>query len=466
MLSHPTGTITFLFTDIEDSTRLWERCPDAMRLALARHDALLREAIERHQGYVFKTVGDAFYAAFPIAPGALNAALEAHLALQAEERGGTGPIHVRRGLHTGEAEARDNDYFDPTLNHVARLQDIGHGQQTLISQATYLLVCNSLPDAVTLKDLGMHRLKDLAAPEHIWQLQHPALPQAFPPVKSLEYLPTNLPAQLSSFIGREKELAEIKALLRKTRLLTLTGSGGVGKTRLSLQVGAELLGEFKEGVWLVELAPLTDPAFVPQAVAEALRIREVRGEPITSTLLAALKDEQLLLVLDNCEHVLEASAHLVDTLLKACPKVSVLASSREGLGIAGESAYRVPSLSLPDRKQPQTPESISRYEAGHLLIERSVAAKADFTVTPQNVPALVSICQRLDGIPLAIELAAARVNALPVEEINARLDNRFRLLTGGCRTALPRQQTLRAMIDWSYDRLDAAERTLLCRRCG
>ena len=458
----PSGTLTFLFTDIEGSTRLWERCPEAMRLALARHDALLRAVIERHHGYVFKTVGDAFCAAFPTAPDALNAALEAHLALLEQTWAETGPIRVRMGLHTGIAQERDNDYFGPTLNRVARLQGIGHGQQTLLSQATYELI-DACPVGASLSDLGLHRLKDLAAPEHVWQLLHPSLPQAFPPLKSLDYLPTNLPEQLTSFIGREKEMAEIKALLDKTRLLTLAGSGGTGKTRLALQTAAEVLEQQPDGVWLVELASLSDPALVAQTVAGALAIREAPGEPITETLLSALKDKQMLLVLDNCEHLLDASARLVDALLRSCPKVSVLASSREALGIAGERAYRVPSLSAPDLKQVYTPDSVSKYESVRLFIDRAVAARSDFTVTSQNAPALASVCHRLDGIPLAIELAAARVRAMPLEQIEARLDSRFRLLTGGSRTALPRQQTLRALIDWSYDLLDDQERALLCR---
>ncbi|HLK59825.1 MAG TPA: adenylate/guanylate cyclase domain-containing protein, partial [Chthonomonadaceae bacterium] len=273
----PTGTITFLFTDIEGSTRLWDRFPEAMRLALERHDALLKAAIEAHHGYVFKTVGDAFCAAFSNAPDALNAALEAHLALAAQEWGETGQIRVRMGLHTGNAQERDNDYFGPTLNRVARLQGIGHGQQTLLSQTTYNLVSGSVPQGAVLSDLGLHRLKDLSEPVHVWQLLHPSLPQTFPPLKSLDYLPTNLPQQLSSFIGREKEMARIKEGLERSRLLTLTGSGGCGKTRLAVQVGAELVEQYAQGVWLVELAALADPSLVPQTVAEVLGIQEAAG---------------------------------------------------------------------------------------------------------------------------------------------------------------------------------------------
>jgi predicted ATPase/class 3 adenylate cyclase/Tfp pilus assembly protein PilF len=459
----PSGTLTFLFTDIEGSTKLWERYPEGMRWALARHDDLLRSAIQEHHGTIFKTVGDAFYAVFPSATEAVAAALHAQRALVEPGWGETGPLCVRMGLHTGVAEERDNDYFGPTLNRVARLHGIGHGRQTLLSQTTYEIVCECLPSEASLRDLGMHRLKDLAEPVHVWQLLDPALPSEFPALKSLDYLPTNLPQQFTSFIGREKEMAEIKELIGTARLLTLTGTGGTGKTRLALQVAAEVLEQYRDGVWLVELAPVADPARVPQAVAETLGVKEVAGEPITRSLLSYIKDRQMLLVLDNCEHLLEASARLAEALLKSCARVRVLVSSRESLGIAGESAYRVPSMSVPDSKQAQTPEGLSRYESVRLFIERAKAAKSDFTVTPQNATSLASVCQRLDGVPLAIELAAARVRAMPLEQIEVRLDNRFRLLTGGSRTALPRQQTLRALIDWSYDLLNDQEKILLHR---
>ena len=276
-------------------------------------------------------------------------------------------------------------------------------------------------------------------------------------------LPNNLPEQVTSFIGREKEIEAVKTLLDTTRLLTLTGSGGSGKTRLSLQVAADVLEAYPDGTWFIELAPLADPALVAQTIAQALDVGEEPGKPLIQTLLAALKTKRLLLVLDNCEHVLDACARLVDTLLRACPGVRVLASSRQGLGIAGETVYRIPSLSLPDRRQTATPASLSAYEAVRLFVDRAMAALPAFAVTNQNAPALASVCHRLDGIPLALELAAARIRSLSVEEINNKLDNRFRLLTGGSRAALPRQQTLRALIDWSYDLLNAQEKTLLCR---
>jgi predicted ATPase/class 3 adenylate cyclase len=461
----PSGTVTFLFTDIQGSTRLWEEHPEAMRLALARHDELMHHAIQAHDGHVFKTMGDAFCAAFATAPEALNAALAAQQSLLLEPWPDAVAIKVRMALHTGAAEVRDQDYFGQPLNRVARLLSAGHGGQALISQTTYDLTRDILPPQVSLQALGEHRLRDLNRPETVFQLQHPDLPAEFPALKSLDNpdLPNNLPRQLTSFIGREKAIGEIKTLLTRTSLLTLTGSGGCGKTRLALQVAAEVLEQYPEGVWLVELAPLADPALVPQTVTAALGLTEQTGKSYLQTLSEFLKSKRLLLVLDNCEHLLTACAQLCDALLRACPHLSILASSREGLGIAGEQTYRVPSLSLPDPKEKLTVEQVSQYEAVRLFIERAMSSKADFAVTNASAPALASVCHRLDGIPLAIELAAARIRSLSVEEINTRLDNRFRLLTGGSKTALPRQQTLRALIDWSYSLLTDQEKLLLGR---
>ncbi len=461
----PTGTVTFLFTDIQGSTKLWEQNPDAMRPALARHDQLLHQSIEDNGGYVFKTIGDAFCAAFPTANQALNAALAAQIAVSAEPWELPTPLLVRMALHTGTTEERGGDYFGPPLNRVARLMAAGHGGQTLLSDVTQGLVRDALAPPATLLDLGKRRLKDLGRPEQVFQLQHPSLPAEFPALRSLDNpaLPNNLPQQTTSFIGREKQMEEVKALLGKTRLLTLAGSGGSGKTRLSLQVAADLLDGDGDGVWLVELAALTDPALVPGAVAQVLGIKEEPGKPIQQTLVAALKAKRLLIVLDNCEHLVAACASLAADLIRNCPEVHILASSREPLNVAGEQTYRVPTLTLPDPKQPQTVESLSQFEAVRLFIERAQAVQASFAVTEANAPAVAQVCWRLDGIPLAIELAAARVRSLPVGEINTRLDHRFRLLTGGSRTVLPRQQTLRALIDWSYDLLTEAEKTSLCR---
>jgi predicted ATPase/class 3 adenylate cyclase len=463
--SPPTGTVTFLFTDIEGSTRIWEAHPDAMQVALAHHDAMVRKSIVAENGYVFKTVGDAFCAAFARGPEAVAAALRVQRALAAGPWPAATPIKVRIALHTGAVEARDQDYFGPPLNRVARLLATGYGGQTLLSQATYELCRDALPAGVSLRDLGAHRLKDLARPEQVYELAYPGYRDDFPPIKSLSTHPNNLPQQLTSFIGREKAIADVETLLRKARLVTLTGAGGSGKTRLSLQVAAEALAQFPDGAWFVELAPFSEPALVPQAVAAVLGIAEEGGRPISHTLAENLRSKRLLLLLDNCEHLRDACAVLADNLLRQCPDVRILASSREALGIAGEQTYRVPSMSLPDRTQAhvQTAQSLSTYEAVRLFIDRAVLLRPDFAVTNRNAPALASLCCHLDGIPLAIELAAARVRALSVEEIDGKLDERFRLLTGGSRTALPRHQTLRALIDWSYDLLRAPEQLLLQR---
>jgi predicted ATPase len=447
-----------------------------MRLALEHHDALLRQSLQGHGGFVFKTVGDAFYAAFATAPGAVAAALAAQQALLTEAWAETGPLRVRMALHTGIAEVREGDYFGPTLNRVSRMLDAGHGGQVLLTLPAEELVRDELPDGASLRPLGEHRLKDLARSEQIFQLLHPDLPAAFPPLRSLAAFTHNLPLQWTCFIGREKEMEEVKRLLPTTPLMTLSGMGGSGKTRLALQAAADLLEAYSDGVWLVELAALEEPLLVPQAVATALGVPERPGRPLTATLIEHLRSRSLLLILDNCEHLLAACAQLVDALLRACPSVRILATSRERLGLTGERVYPVPSLSLPPVVDgaakpgpagPSTsgdpPSALLESEAVCLFVERAVYIQPLFTLTEQNAVAVARLCQRLDGIPLALELAAARVKAMPVEQLAARLDDAFRLLTGGSRTALPRQQTLRALIDWSYDLLSEAERALLQR---
>ena len=461
MRQPPTGTVTFLFTDIEGSTKLWEQHPDQMRPALARHDHILRDSIEAHDGYVFKTVGDAFCAAFAVASDALAAALAAQQTIETEPW----TVRVRMALHTGNTEERDGDYFGPPVNRVARLLSTGHGRQILLSLAAEELVCGQMPAGTSLLDLGMHRLKDLSRPERVFQLLHPSLATDFPPLRSLDNpkLPNNLPQQPTSFIGRENEVVQVKDLAQRSRLVTLAGSGGAGKSRLSLQVAADVLDQFPDGAWLVELASLSDSALVPQAVADVLGIKEQIDKTIAKTLVSSLQPKRLLLVLDNCEHLVAACAALAADLLRDCPGVHLLATSRESLNVAGEQTYRVPSLSLPDLKQTQTVESLAPSEAVRLFVERAQAVQQSFVVTDMNALAVAQVCVHLDGIPLAIELAAARVRTLSVQQIVERVKDCFSLLTGGPRTVLPRQQTLRATIDWSYGLLNAQEKSIFQR---
>ncbi len=471
MSNIPTGTVTFLFTDIEGSTQLAQAHPATWEAMRARHHAILNDAIAASDGYIFQSIGDAFCAAFHTAQDGLHAALAAQRALQREPWDET-PIKVRIGLHTGAAEFRDGDYHGYlTLVRVQRTMSVAHGGQVLLSDASAALLRGQLADDLKLREMGEHRLRDIITPERLWQIVAPDLLQDFPPLSSLNIIPNNLPIQVTSFIGREREIAEVKRLLGTTRLLTLTGSGGTGKTRLSLQVAADIVGTFKDGVWFIELAPLTDPALVPITVASVLGVREEQGRPLMATLLDWLRPKHLLFIVDNCEHLIEACAQFADAVLRASRETHILASSREALGIAGELAYRVPSLEIPNwhpepAEGPQIQisiEQLTQYAAVQLFIARAVFAQPSFSVTDANAPAVAQICYRLDGIPLAIELAAARVKALRVEQIAARLDDRFRLLTGGSRTALPRQQTLRSLIDWSHSLLAEPERVLLRR---
>lgn len=461
--SLPTGSVAILFTDIEGSTALWEQDGARMSQALAAHDTLARTAVESRRGTVVKMTGDGMYAVFDDARDALATAVALQQALADPAATGGVGLRARCGLHAGIVERRDNDCFGSAVNRTARIMSAAHGGQILVSRAVADGVGDLLAGPVSLRDLGRVRLKDLSTPEHVFQVVHPDLRQEFPALRSLESTPNNLPQQVTRFIGRERELAELQPLLAGSRLLTLIGSGGCGKTRLGLQVAAAALEQFPDGVWLVELAAIADAALVPHAVAAALGVGEVRGRAIGQVLVDHLDDKRLLLVVDNCEHLLDACASLADTLLRQCPGVQILASSREALGIAGEQGYRVPSLARPDPRQAPSPEAVARFEAVQLFTDRALLARSDFRITRQNAAALASICQRLDGIPLAIELAAARVRSMAVEEIDARLDQRFSLLTGGSRTALPRQQTLRSLIDWSYDLLNGPEQALLCR---
>ncbi len=455
----PTGTVTFLFSDIEGSTVRWESAPDAMALALARHDAMMRELIEAHGGYVFKTIGDAFCAAFASTPEATAAALDAQRALIAEDFSHVDGLRVRMALHSGTCGERGGDYFGPTVNRVARLLAIGHGGQVLLSRACAELLRGDTPQ-YALRDLGSHRLKDLSQPEYVYQLMAPELPDAFPELLSLDHLSNNLPAQLTSFVGREEVMGEIKALLAHNRLVTLVGTGGAGKTRCAIQVGAELLDGSGDGVWLAELAPISDASLVTSAIARALNVQASPNRPILDTLIGYLKRKRLLLILDNCEHVIDEARTVASAILRASPEVRILVTSREALNIAGERLYRMPSLAVPPTTQALSPQDILGFGASLLFSDRALSVTDRFTLTDENVSHVAEICRRLDGIPLAIELAAARVKVLSPKHIAQMLDERFRLLTGGDRNALPRQQTMRALIDWSYDLLTDDERAL------
>ncbi|HWZ74421.1 MAG TPA: tetratricopeptide repeat protein [Casimicrobiaceae bacterium] len=455
---------TYLFTDIEGSTRLWETEPDKMRPALARHDAIVRACVEGNRGTVVKMSGDGAHAVFADPLDAVRATLELQRTLvELEPTTERVPLQVRCGMHAGVDERRDNDFFGSGVNRAARIMSVAHGGQVLLSQAVAALVGDRLPDGVSLRDLGSVRLRDLANPERVYQVVHLQLRQDFPALRSLEATPNNLPQQASSFVGRERELADIRNQLQNTRLLTLFGAGGIGKTRLSLQVAAEVLDDYPDGVWFADLAPMTDERLVPQAAASVLGVKEEAGRPVLEALMKYVSDRKLLLILDNCEHLLHACAELATQLLQSGPHLKILASSRQPLHVAGETTYHVPSLSVPEPQRAITIQVLTQYEAVRLFVDRARAMQPSFQITDSNSKAVVGICHRLDGIPLALELAAARVRALSVDEIAARLNDRFHLLTGGDRTALPRQQTLRASIDWSYELLTAHERTLLRR---
>jgi len=460
----PSGTVTLLFTDIEGSTRLWDAEPEAMARGLRRHDEIVRGTIDHAGGYVFKTVGDAFCAAFSTAEAALDAVLAAQRMLAAEQWPMTRPIKVRMGLHTGACEERDNDYFGPAVNRVARLESVAHGGQVLLSGTTAELLRQSLPDGVSLRDLGMHRLKDLGRPERVFQLEAEFLQPSFPPLATLDNpeLPNNLPGQLSAFVGREPELIKVRSLVASARLITLTGSGGCGKTRLALQVAAELLGTVRDGVWFVGLAPLTEAEMIPDAVAAVLGLADQRGQqPVLESLIDALREQDTLILLDNCEHVIDGAAKFCGQLVRECPLLRILATSREPLGIDGEHVYRVPSLSLPAGEADAV--RIAASDAVRLFVDRAQAQDPGFVLDDASAPLVASVCRRLDGIPLALELAAARLSSMSLQQVSDRLGQRFRLLTGGSRNAMPRQQTLQAAVDWSFGLLTEPERDLLRR---
>ena len=457
MAQPPSGTVTFLFTDIEGSTRRWEEQPDAMQHALARHDAILSTTIERHGGHIFKTVGDAFHAAFRTAPDTLRAAVEGQRALAAEGWGGA----VRMALHTGTADERAGDYFGATLNRVARLRDAGHGGQVLLSGVTAALVRGQVPDGVELRELGVHRLRDLTEPEQVYQAAVWGLPADFPSLRTENDRSAAWPAPLTSFVGREQELDAVARLLSTVRLVTLTGPGGTGKTRLALVVATRVRDAYAEGVWFVDLSAVTDPGFVASAMARVLGVREAGAGSLAETLTDYVREKRLLLVLDNFEHVMEA-APLVRNLLAGSPGLTVLVTSRAPLRLSGEREYPVPPLAVPGAAE-ACGVAVAGVPSVALFVQRAQAVKPDFALTPDNAAAVADICLRLDGLPLAIELAAARVRVLPPQALLARLGQRLPLLTGGSRDLPARHQTLRDTIAWSYDLLTPDEQALFRR---
>lgn len=441
----PSGTVTFMFTDIESSARRWEQDAATMGVDLERHDAILRQRVEAHNGHVLKSMGDGFMAVFGRPTDATRAAAGTQRQLAAEDL-----PPVRIGLHSGEALERDDDYFGPTVNRAARIMAVAHGGQILLSGATRQLLTD-----VQVRDLGEQRLRDLSQPERVFQLVDDDLPADFPPLRSLDYLPTNLPVQLTSFVGREREQKELRDLVTDHRLVTITGVGGVGKTRLAVQVGAELVPEFPDGVWLCELAAIDEPESLAQVVAFSLGVKPQPGRSLVDAVCEFLRLRQALLIIDNCEHLLDPAADLIEAVLRVSARTNVLATSREGLNLPGERLWPLGSLELGDATESS--------DAGDLFLDRAQAVKPSFALDADTQSRVEQICRRLDGLPLAIELAAARVGALSTLEILELLDQRFRLLTGGRRRTVDRHQTLRSTVDWSYSLLNDLQRTVFER---
>jgi predicted ATPase/class 3 adenylate cyclase len=460
---HDGPITTFLFTDIEGSTRLWEEQPERMREALARHDEIVRAAVASHGGRVVKMTGDGVHAAFDDPLAGVESALAIQLALEDAPATAGIALRVRCGLHAGAHEMRDGDFYGTAVNRAARVMAAAHGGQVLLSAAVMALVAERLHPDIALRDLGKVRLRDLSAPEHVYQLVHAQLRTDFPALRSLEATPNNLPQELTSFVGRERDVAGVRAIIGRSRLTTITGMGGLGKTRLALHVAAEVQDGFPDGVWLVELADVADPRLVAEAVAGVLGVREEPAHAIADVLATHIARRTLLLVLDNCEHLLDEASTLAQRLLRAGAGVRILATSREPLRAPGESVYVLPALEVPNLRAPFEPAFLMQNEAAGLFVQRARAARADFELTVANAPSVAAVCHRLDGIPLALELAAARVRTLSLDALADRLKDRFHTLKSGDRTAAARQQTLRALIDWSYELLEESERAVLAQ---
>ncbi len=461
----PAGTVTLFMSDVEGSTRLWEEQPDAMSESMSRHDALVAENIRNRSGHLIKIrgEGDAAFAVFQDAPEAVACALDLQRTFLSEPWPEGAPLRVRISLHTGEAELRGKDYYGPVVNRCARLRAIGYGQQTVLTEATHNVVQKNLPDGASLKDLGIHRLKDLDVPERVFQLVHPDILQEFPPPKSLTVMSNNLPVQLTNFVGREQDVATVKSLLQENRLVTMAGAGGMGKTRLALEVAGELIEEYPNGVWLVELAPLADPALVPAQIAQEVGVREEPGRTILDSLTDHLRPRKLVFVLDNCEHLIAAAADVVQHLLRTCPEIRILATSQGPLAVEGERLWRIKPLPVPQANTKFSVESLVEFGSVKLFLDRALQANLNFKLDSDNAAAIADICRRLDGVPLAIALAAARVRSLSPSQIDERMGERFRLLTTGAATGPTRHQTLRAAVEWSYDLLSEPERLMFRR---
>jgi predicted ATPase/class 3 adenylate cyclase len=463
MAELPTGTVTFVFTDIEGSTRLLQELGERYVAVRDEHNEIVRRAVARCGGAEVGTEGDSFFLAFGTAVGAVTAAVAVQRDLAARDRSPGGPrVRVRMGIHTGQGIPEGGDYVGIDVNRTARIAAAAHGGQVIVSDATRTLVEHALPEGVALRDLGQHRLKDIAHPERLHDLVIEGLVSDFPPPRTLDARPNNLPHQLTSFVGREDEITEARRLLGQTRLLTLTGAGGTGKSRLALQVAAQVLSEYEDGVFFVDLSSLIDPALVPSAVAQALGVPEVAGSPIFEAVRDHLRAKELLLVVDNFEQVAEA-APVVEELLVAAPKLKVMVTSRVVLRLRGEQEYVVPPLEPPDPERLPDILTLRRFEAVQLFTERALAASPRFELTTKNAPAVAEITARLDGLPLAIELAATRTKLLSPEQMLGRMGNRLSMLTSGVRTLPERQRTLRGAIAWSYDLLDPAEQRLFAR---
>ncbi|MDQ2985610.1 MAG: adenylate/guanylate cyclase domain-containing protein [Armatimonadota bacterium] len=456
----PQRVVTLLFTDIEGSTKLWEAFGEGMRRALSKHDAIIKRAVEGHGGSVFKAVGDGFFCAFAAPDAAVAAAIELQKSIH-KATWQVPNLRVRCAIHTGTVDSRGGDFFGIALSRTARMLAASYGGQTLLSESSKALIERSLPDGAWLYDHGPQKLKDLETAEHLYEMRHRDIPAEVMGLRSLNELPNNLPEQVTSFVGRGDLIDQIKGSLGRSRLVTLSGSGGSGKTRLSLRVATEVLSDYTGGVWLVELGPVTDASLVVKAVASVLNVREQAGSSLQDALLEFAEQRTMLIILDNCEHLIDECIRLVDVLLKECPNLTLMVTSRESLGIFGELNFRVPSLVVPPADG--APEEIFAAESTRLFVERAQLADPSFVPTPASARSIARIVARLDGIPLAIELAAARVSTMPTDALSARLDESFRILTGGNKAALPRQQTLHAMIDWSFNLLSPPEQAMVRR---